>query len=63
MAAMKDIEIRGLELDIKETRLNKDEFEAQIRFDERRAEIDRERADLFIEMKNVEIAGLKGDIS
>jgi hypothetical protein len=59
MAAMKQIEIRGLELDIKETQLNKEEFDAQTRFDERRAEIDRERTDLYIEMKELQITELK----
>lgn len=55
----KEIEIRGLELDIAETKLNKEEFDSQIRFEERRNVINRERTDLDIAMIEIEIAKMK----
>lgn len=56
---MREIEIRRLELDIEETKLNKEECDAQIRFDGRRNVIDRERTDLDIKMMENEVVELK----
>lgn len=56
---MKEIEIRRLELDIEEIKLNKEEVDAQLRFDERRNIINSERIDLDIEMTEIELASLK----
>ena len=55
----KEIEIRGLELDIAETKLNKEEFDAQTRFQERRNVINTERTELDIKMMELRITGLE----
>ena len=54
-----EIEIRRLELDIEETKLYREETEAQIIFNERRVTIERERNDLDVKMMEVEVADLK----
>ena len=57
-----EIEIRRLELDIEETKLYREEFEAQRLFDERRATVERERNDLDVKMMEHEVADLKGKL-
>lgn len=57
-----EIEIRRLELDIIENKLYMDETEAQIRFEEKRADINRERNDLELQMMELQITDLKGKL-
>lgn len=54
-----EIDIRSLELDIKETKLNRDEIESQKLFDDRRAEINLERNDLDIKSMEMDVAEIK----
>lgn len=54
-----EINIRSLELDIEETKLNREEMEAQIIFDDRRAVITMERNYLDIKSMELEVVKLK----